>query len=150
MDPEKWAPRTRETADHSMPYIVAVALLDGSVDSGSFSDERLADPRVRSILDRTTLRMDLELDKGYPEGHTQSHYTYNCRRPEAGGRAELPQGPLPQSDEQTTEVEAKLLSNVEGRWSEAQSRRVIDLVWDLEQQPSLDALLSAMAGNVTD
>ena len=47
-------------------------------------------------------------------------------------------------------MEAKLLSNVEGRWSEAQSRRVIELVWELERQPSLDALLSAMAGNVAD
>ena len=30
-DPEKWAPRTRETADHSLLYCTAVALLDGEV-----------------------------------------------------------------------------------------------------------------------
>ena len=30
-DPEKWRPKTRETADHSLPYCTAVALVDGDV-----------------------------------------------------------------------------------------------------------------------
>ena len=30
-DPPKWDPRNRETADHSMPYVIAVALIDGDV-----------------------------------------------------------------------------------------------------------------------
>jgi 2-methylcitrate dehydratase PrpD len=30
-DPEKWAPKSRETADHSVPFCVAAALLDGAV-----------------------------------------------------------------------------------------------------------------------
>ena len=38
------APTTRETADHSLPYCVAVALLDGEVGLGQFTDERIADP----------------------------------------------------------------------------------------------------------
>ncbi len=145
MDPEKWAPRTRETADHSMPYIVAVALLDGSVDSASFSDERLADPRVRSILDRTMLRMDPELDKGYPEGIPNRITVATAGGRQFAGEQSYPRGHFrnPMSDD---EVEAKLLSNVQGRWSDAQARRVLDLVWDLEQQPNLDALLSAMVG----
>ena len=146
MDPEKWAPKTRETADHSMPYIVAVALLDGSVDSGSFSDERLADPWVRSILGKTTLRMDPELDRGYPEGIPNRITVTTADGRTLVGEQSYPRGHFhnPMSD---AEVEGKLLSNVTGRWSEAQSRRVIDLVWDLENQPGLDALLSAMAGS---
>ncbi len=35
-DPEKWTPATRETADHSMPYTVAVALIHGGVESQPF------------------------------------------------------------------------------------------------------------------
>src|SRR5438045_3788840 len=30
-EPEKWKPETRETADHSLPYITAIALIDGEV-----------------------------------------------------------------------------------------------------------------------
>ncbi len=146
MDQEKWAPRTRETADHSMPYIVAVALLDGFVDSGSFSDERLVDPRVRSILDRSTLRMDPELDKGYPEGIPNRITLTAADGRKLVGEQSYPRGHF-HNRMSDAEVEAKLLSNVEGRWSEAQSRRVIDLVMSLERQSSLDALLSAMAEN---
>ena len=35
-DPEKWRPKTRETADHSLPYCTAVALVDGDVTLDSF------------------------------------------------------------------------------------------------------------------
>ncbi len=44
-DPEKWRPQTRETADHSLPYCTAVALLDGVVSADQFHDDRLRDPR---------------------------------------------------------------------------------------------------------
>ncbi len=34
-DPEKWRPKTRETADHSLPYCTAVALVDGEISADS-------------------------------------------------------------------------------------------------------------------
>ena len=40
-DPEKWRPKTRETADHSLPYCTAVALVDGEISARQFSPERL-------------------------------------------------------------------------------------------------------------
>ncbi len=51
-DPEKWRPKTRETADHSLPYCTAVALVDGEITARQFSPERLADPRACSIWSR--------------------------------------------------------------------------------------------------
>src|SRR6201993_3031521 len=38
-DPEKWRPQTRETADHSLPYCVAVALADGEVTRAQFEPQ---------------------------------------------------------------------------------------------------------------
>jgi 2-methylcitrate dehydratase len=67
-DPEKWAPRTRETADHSLPYCTAVALLDGEVSAAQFTPERLADPRLRSLVERTIVVEDPVLTAGYPAG----------------------------------------------------------------------------------
>ena len=40
-DPEKWRPANRETADHSMPYTTAVALMYGTVEQRHFGDEYL-------------------------------------------------------------------------------------------------------------
>jgi 2-methylcitrate dehydratase len=67
-DPEKWAPRTRETADHSLPYCTAVALLDGEVSARQFAAERLADPRLRALVARTEVVEDPALTAGYPAG----------------------------------------------------------------------------------
>ncbi|RMF86331.1 MAG: MmgE/PrpD family protein, partial [Nitrospinota bacterium] len=53
-DPEKWAPRTRETADHSLPYIVLAALLDGEVTPATFLPHRIQDPHLRHLLTRET------------------------------------------------------------------------------------------------
>src|SRR5207245_6380056 len=36
-DPEKWRPKTRNTADHSLPYGTAVALADGDVPTAQFA-----------------------------------------------------------------------------------------------------------------
>jgi 2-methylcitrate dehydratase len=67
-DPEKWAPRTRETADHSLPYCTAVALLDGEVSARQFTAERLAEPRLRELVARTKVIEDAALTAGYPSG----------------------------------------------------------------------------------
>ena len=67
-DPEKWAPRTRETADHSLPYCTAVALLDGDVSAAQFTPERLADPILRDLVARTRVVEDPALTAGYPAG----------------------------------------------------------------------------------
>jgi 2-methylcitrate dehydratase len=67
-DPEKWAPRTRETADHSLPYCTAVALIDGAISADQFTPERLADPMLRALVARTRVLEDPALTAGYPSG----------------------------------------------------------------------------------
>jgi 2-methylcitrate dehydratase len=67
-DPEKWRPRTRETADHSLPYCTAVALVDGEITARQFSSERLSDPALIDLVARTTVVEDPRLTAGYPNG----------------------------------------------------------------------------------
>ncbi|MEM2430336.1 MAG: MmgE/PrpD family protein, partial [Nitrososphaerales archaeon] len=45
---EKWEPKSRETADHSLPYCVSVALMDGTLNLDSFKEEKLRDPKLLS------------------------------------------------------------------------------------------------------
>jgi 2-methylcitrate dehydratase len=55
-EPVKWDPRNRENADHSMPFTVAVALIDGGIWHTSFSPRRfLDDPAVRQLMQRITV-----------------------------------------------------------------------------------------------
>ena len=67
-DPEKWRPKTRETADHSLPYCTVIALVDGQVSAEQFTPERLADPAVLDLVARTRVVEDPLLTAGYPVG----------------------------------------------------------------------------------
>jgi 2-methylcitrate dehydratase len=60
-DPPKWDPRNRETADHSMPYVIAVALIDGDVYLDSFTPKRIQDPVVRRLMEKITVGPDPNL-----------------------------------------------------------------------------------------
>jgi 2-methylcitrate dehydratase len=49
-EPEKWDPKTRETADHSLPYIFARTLVDGPIRVSSFSNAAVRDPSLRPLM----------------------------------------------------------------------------------------------------
>ncbi|QIG81741.1 MmgE/PrpD family protein [Sphingosinithalassobacter tenebrarum] len=65
-DAEKWHPTTRETADHSLPYNVARALLDGDITLDSYSPESIADPVARSLMVLTEVNEAPELTALFP------------------------------------------------------------------------------------
>src|SRR5919201_596457 len=66
-EPEKWKPETRETADHSLPYITAIALIDGEVTEKQFQPERFTDPAIWRFLERVKVERNAELSRIYPE-----------------------------------------------------------------------------------
>jgi 2-methylcitrate dehydratase len=49
---------TREHADHSVPYLVARALLDGQVLVGDFDEKRYRDPRAIALMKKISLKAD--------------------------------------------------------------------------------------------
>ncbi|MBI4311123.1 MAG: MmgE/PrpD family protein [Chloroflexi bacterium] len=142
-DPEKWAPKTRETADHSLQYIVAVALLDGQVTQESYTPAMLADPRVASLLQRTKLAEDDDLTRGYPEGIPNRIGVVTSEGREVAKEVRYPLGHArnPMSD---AALEQKFLANVGRRFTEAQARTVLDLAWRLEEQPDVSGLVRAI------
>jgi 2-methylcitrate dehydratase len=65
-DPAKYRPKSRETADHSLPYCIAVAIVDKKITTESFSDEKLNDPRIFEIIDKIKGEPSLEFEKMFP------------------------------------------------------------------------------------
>jgi 2-methylcitrate dehydratase len=57
---ERWTPTTRESADHSIQYVVTLALLSGGVTPVDFESERWRDDEVRALM----ARMVIEPDQG--------------------------------------------------------------------------------------
>jgi len=65
-DPSKYEPRTKETADHSLPYCIAVAIAKGNVLPSDFTEEALADRRVWDLLPKIKVIADEEIDRLFP------------------------------------------------------------------------------------
>ncbi|MFA7331337.1 MAG: MmgE/PrpD family protein [Candidatus Delongbacteria bacterium] len=65
-DPHKYRPESRETADHSLPYCVAAAIVDGKISTASFSDEKIHDPAIREVIDRIQGEASLEFEQMFP------------------------------------------------------------------------------------
>ncbi len=65
-DPQKYNPESRETADHSLPYCIAAALVDHKITTESFSDEKLKDPRIREVINKIKGEASVEFEKMFP------------------------------------------------------------------------------------
>ncbi len=65
-DPSKYSPTTKETADHSLPYCIAVAVAKGSVLPSDFEEEALHDPLVRELIRKIKVVSNPEIDALFP------------------------------------------------------------------------------------
>lgn len=65
-DPHKYRPDSRETADHSLPYCVACAVVDKKVTTNSFNDEKMKDPAIWEVIDRIKGEASEEFEKMFP------------------------------------------------------------------------------------
>lgn len=66
---EKTRVATKEEADHSLPYLLAVAVLDGQVLPAQFAAERIRADDVRGLLQRVRVRPADDLSRLFPERH---------------------------------------------------------------------------------
>ncbi|MFQ5489631.1 MAG: MmgE/PrpD family protein [Phycisphaerae bacterium] len=138
-EPEKWRPTSRETADHSMGYCTAVALIDGDVTRDSFKEERLSDKQVLGLLDKTKITEDPELNPAYPKG-IPNHITVTV----TGGkkvdkRVDFPRGHAenPMTDD---EVTAKFKKLAGGVITDDTANRILDRAWHLDELTDLNDL----------
>ncbi|MDA4135374.1 MAG: MmgE/PrpD family protein [Thaumarchaeota archaeon] len=132
-DKEKWAPSTKETADHSLPYMVGMALLQGRVDNNTYSAKNMADPKVIAFLKKIKVMEDKELTDMYPE-HIANRITLKLK----DGRSITeqvndPKG-HPNNPMTREEVEGKFKGLTAKFLKEAQAREILDYVWDIERR----------------
>ncbi|PYB67683.1 hypothetical protein DMB44_07270 [Thermoplasma sp. Kam2015] len=66
-DPEKLRPENKETADHSMPYIIAYTLLYGEPDVNSYDARYLKDEKILNLIDRMKFNVSEKFNAMYPE-----------------------------------------------------------------------------------
>ena len=140
--PEYWNPMSRETADHSFPYLIGAALVDGEITEKTFTPERYRDPVILALIQKVRLDSD--------PAYKNDPRTFNCRM-----EATLKSGKVvsvhqtnprghpanPMSDK---EIEDKFLKQVAPVIPQHQSRALLDQLWNLEKLASIGQLFSLL------
>jgi len=85
-DEPKYDPKTRETADHSFPYILARALVDGGITLDSYTPERIADPAIRPLMRKIRVHGSDELRRIMSESRGPEAKPVKYRVRTTGGR----------------------------------------------------------------
>jgi 2-methylcitrate dehydratase len=142
-EPEKWKPETRETADHSLPYITAIALIDGEVTNKQFEPERFADPKIWKFLESVKVERNEELSSLYAKAVANIvHVTLKDGRT-LTKRVDYPLGNAlnPVSDKQ---LEGKFNALVVPALGDEKAKKIVDLVWKLDEAKNVDELMQAL------
>jgi 2-methylcitrate dehydratase len=142
-DPEKWAPTTRETADHSLPYTVAKVLHDGELTPSSYDVEALGDPAVGALMSLVEVREDPALTAMLPK-RIPNRVTLRLRSGDELVREvlDVPGGhATPMTDEQ---FEAKFTGLVGPVASPAACKRMLDAIWHVDTAESVSTLMEML------
>ena len=131
-DPTRWRPQTRETADHSVPFVIAMALDTGKVEASQFVDEVLQDSRVHAIMDKVKVVLDPECEAAWPEAilNIVTVQTLDGRSHTARVPFHLGHFKRPMSDR---DIEQKFRGLCRGLLSKEQQDAALATTWRLEE-----------------
>lgn len=143
-DPAKFQPDNRETADHSLPCCVALAWLDGRVDTRQFDEDRWRDDDVRALMQRVRVTPAPELEERWPGGRP-ARVTVLLR----GGTARTALVGVPLGDARRplgdADVEAKFLALAEPVLGRTRAAQVVKIVAALDELPDVGPLCGLLA-----
>ncbi len=138
-----WEPKTRETADHSVPFSIAAALIDGDVTPETFRQKRFLDSDVIDLIGRMKI-------VEYPEFSKQTPGKRNCHmeaKTKSGDTrvvhkvVTLEEVQKGWTDE---EVEAKFLKLSSNILTPTQTKATLNLLWRLEDLEDVGRILDGL------
>jgi len=140
-DSQKWHPATRETADHSIPYVVACALARGTVKRGDLAESQLADPGIRRLLNVLTVETDPECSAAWPEACMNRVTVRLADGSQVSESVRYYRGHAknPMSDSELTE---KFREQAESVIIDADAEALLKAIWALDEAGSPEALFA--------
>jgi 2-methylcitrate dehydratase len=142
-EPAKWDPRNRETADHSMPYCFARALVDGTISLSTFDEAAYLEPSLRPVMARISIHEDDEINAAFPA-------TVGIRvtvTDTSGNRQVIDmKNPRGHEENQMTdeEIDVKFMSLAESRLSRDGAKRALSTWRSIETARTLTAPLDGL------
>jgi 2-methylcitrate dehydratase len=139
-EPEKWRPKSRETADHSLPYCVAVALTDGQVWLEQFEESRFTDETLLELVAKISVERNDELSARYPEGIPNRLIVITKSGARYVNEVTFPRGHAknPMTD---AEVETKFHALADPVLPAEKISEALDRLWNLENETRIGDVL---------
>jgi 2-methylcitrate dehydratase len=146
-DPSKYDPQSKETADHSLPYVIAAALAERQVTPAQFEMKKIMDPTIRAQLKKVEVVADPEIEKVFP---ALQRVIVNLTT--VDGRTFTKQLDYPKGDPRNpltdAEVEEKFAALAEGVLSDGAQKKLKNAIWNLEKAGSVSKLMALMKADV--
>ncbi len=144
-EPQKWEPKTKETADHSLAYIATVALMDGEVTEKQFTPKRFRDKRTLEFLKKVKVVEDEEFTDAYPFRGIANRIIIKLQNGKTlSEEAYFPRGhpKNPMSDE---EVENKFMHLASRNMDRKKAREVLNYIWKIDEEKRISSLLKLIS-----
>jgi 2-methylcitrate dehydratase len=141
--PAKWRPQTRETADHSLPFMLAIGLLEGFVGPEHYVPQRYADPRILALMDRVSVREEGAYTERFPQVQTQRIEAVTATGAHLVNQVDFPKG-HPENPMRDEEVLAKFRRLAASCLTAEQAEATIETVLQLENVGHLQGLFHAL------
>lgn len=139
-EPAKWNPETRETADHSLPYIVAAALLDGEITLKQFDESHLQNQALHELIQKVTVSQTKEYTnmygKSFPNKLIITMKNGAVHEKEVLDPKGHPNNPLSRK-----ELEEKFRNSASSLLSRSQQEGVLEMLWNLEELHDIGNLM---------
>jgi 2-methylcitrate dehydratase len=139
-EPEKWDPQTRETADHSLPYLLALALMDGAIRPESFGAARMRDGATRALMRKIAIAENEDYTRRFPAELTTAIEIETRAGERLTEIASYPRGHArnPMTD---AEVTQKFRAQAERVMPAARGEALLQALWDIEHAPTVAGVL---------
>jgi 2-methylcitrate dehydratase len=139
-DASKYDPHTKETADHSLPYVIAAAIAERQVTPLQFTMEKIMHPAIRAQLDKIVVVADPEIEKVFPALQRVIVTIHTSDGRQLSKQLDYPKGD-PRNPLTDREVEEKFEALAEPVMTPAAQRKAIEAIWSLEKQTSISELM---------
>jgi len=146
-DPSKYDPHTKETADHSLPYVIAAALAERQVTPVQFTTEKIMDPVIRAQLKKVEVVADPEIEKVFPALQRVIVNITTTDGSVYSKQLDYPKGD-PRNPLTDAEIEEKFSALAEGVLSLPAQKKLKEAIWNLEKVGSVSKLMALMKADV--
>jgi len=142
-DPHKYRPTGKETADHSLPYCLAVGLVDGMVTPLQFKQQRIEDPALIPVMDRVKVVPNEEFEALFPRIQPIRVTLTLKDGKRFAARVDVPKGD-PRDPMTPEEINVKLTALGRDVVGEDRCKRIGEHIMAIDGQPTVDEMMGLM------